>query len=109
MPKKTNQKKTHTVDQVDAYTARATVDGFAECYVVVADTQKQILDALNVVMAMYMTHDLGKYVDRVKELDLMYTVIQGFGAKFDENYDSKLDELKEFAEREESKLDEDNY
>lgn len=109
MPKKTEQKKTHTVDQVDAYTARATVDGYAECYGVVADTQKQMMDAINVVMGVYMTHDLNKYADRVKELDLIYTVLQSFGEKFDENYFEKLDELKDFAETEESKLDYDNY
>lgn len=109
MPKKTEQKKTHTINQVDAYTARATVDGFAECYGVVADTQKQMLDAINVVMGIYMTHDLGKYADSVKELDLVYTVIRSFGEKFDENYFEKLDELKDFAETEESKLDGYNY
>ena len=109
MPKKTEQKKTHTINQVDAYTARATVDGFAECYDVVADTQKQMLDAINVVMGIYMTQELGKYQSRVEELDLIYTVIQSFGEKFDENYFEKLDELKDFAETEEAKLDYDNY
>lgn len=109
MSKKTEQKKTHTVAQVDAYTARATVDGFAECYSVVADTQKQMMDSINVVMGIYMTHDLGKYADNIKELDLIYTVLQSFGEKFDENYFEKLDELRDCAEREESRLDEDNY
>lgn len=109
MASKIKQKKTHTVDQVDAYTARATVHGFAECYDVVAETQKQMLNAINIVMGIYMRDDLNKYVDRVKELSLIYTVIQSFGEKFDENYFEKLDELKEFAETEESKLDEDNY
>ena len=104
MPKKSEEKKTHTVRQVDAYTARATVDGFAECYGVVADTQKQMLDALNVVTGIYMTHDLNKYADRIKELDLIHTVIQSFGEKFDENYFEKLDELKDFAETEENNL-----
>lgn len=109
MPKKTEQKKTHTVNQVDAYTARATVDGFAECYGVVADTQKQMLDAINVVMGIYMRDDLNKYADRVKELSLIYTVIQSFGEKFDDNYYDQLEELKDCAERQEARLDEDNY
>lgn len=104
-----SKKNTHTIDQVDAYTARATVDGFAECYDVVAETQKQMLDAINVVMGIYMRDDLNKYIDRVEELSLIYTVVQSFGEKFDENYFEKLDELKDFAEREEAKLDEDNY
>lgn len=109
MPKNPKLKKTHTVHQVDAYTARATVDGFVECYDVVATTQKQMLDAINLVMGIYMTHDLGKYADKVKELDLIYTVLQSFGEKFEENYFEKLDELRDCAEREESRLDEDNY
>lgn len=107
MAKKTELKKTHDVDEVDALTAEATVDGFAECYTVVADTQKEMLDAINAVMGIYMTHDLGKYADRVKELDLIYTVIQSFGEKFDENYFDKLDGLKHVARVERSKVSED--
>ena len=87
--------KTHSVDEVDVLTAESLVSGFSECHDVVAETQKEMLDAVNVVMGIYMTHDLGKYDDRVKELDLIHTVIKSFGEKFDENYFEQLDEMKD--------------
>lgn len=107
--KKTEQKKTHTVDQVDAFTARATVDGYAECFGVVVDTQEQVLGALNTVMGIYMEDDLNRYKDRVAELSLIHTSVLSFYKRFEYNYFAKLEELKEFAEREESKLEKDNY
>ena len=109
MPKKTEEKKTHTVDQVDAFTARATVDGYAECFGVVIDTQEQVLSALNTVMGIYMEDDLNKYKDRIEELSLIYTSVRSFSKTFEDNYFTKMDELKEFAEREEAKLEKDNY
>ena len=108
MPKKMKQEKTHTIDQVDAFTARATVDGFAECFGVVVDTQEQVLGALNTVMGIYMDDDLNKYKDRVEELSLIYTSVRSFFKTFEDNYFTKLEELKEFAETEEAKLVEDN-
>lgn len=109
MPKKIEEKKTHTVRQVDAYTARATVDGYAECFGVVVDTQEQVLGALNIVMGIYMEDNLNRYKDRVAELSLIHTSVLSFYKAFEDNYFTKMDELKDFAEREESKLDEDNY
>lgn len=107
--KKTEQKKTHTIDQVDAFTARATVDGYAECFDIVLDTQKQLLSALNIVMGIYMEDDLNRYKDRVAELSLVHTSVLSFYKRFEYNYFGKLEELQEFAEREESKLEKDNY
>lgn len=101
-------KKTHSVSEVDALTASATVDGYAECHGVVTETMDQMLGNINGVISIYMANDLGKYVDRVKELDLMYTTIQAFAELFESNYFEKLDELKECAETEAENAANDN-
>ncbi len=100
-------KKTHSINEVDALTASATLDGYVECSTVVHETMNQMLGNINGVMSIYMAHDLGKYTDKVKELDLMYTTIQAFAELFESNYFEKLDELKDVVETEKYLAEED--
>lgn len=100
-------KKTHSVSEVDALTASATLGGYVECSNVVHETMNQMLGNINGVMSIYMAHDLGKYADKVKELDLMYTTIQAFAELFESNYFEKLDELKDVVETEKYLAEED--
>lgn len=101
-------KKTHSVSEVDALTASATVSGYTECSTVVHNTIDEMLKNINGVMGIYMQEDLNRYEDRIKELNLMHTTIQAFSELFSDNYFETLDELKDFAEREEMNAADDN-
>lgn len=105
--RKTKSKKTHSVREVDAQNADSFLNGFIESNVVMGRTTDEMLSAINVVMGIYMRDDLNRYLDRVKELSLIYTVIQSVSEKFEENYDEMLVEFQDYAEREAARLDED--
>lgn len=95
MAKKSNvESRTHTTKEVDKLTAESFIDGYATSFDVFMGACENSLRALDTAMGLYMEDDLGKYDDRVHELNLAHTAIRFAMARMSDAYDEKMQELK---------------
>jgi hypothetical protein len=85
------KKKTHSVSEVDALEEQSFIEGMAEGSVIVDGTLRDMMKSVDMIMGIYMREDLGRYQDRVKELQLMYTTLQAFSEMYEGRYFDKLD------------------
>lgn len=88
------EKKTHTVREVDRLEAESVIEGFCIAYDVMDETLNQMMRGIDETMSIYMRDDLNRYVDKIKELSLMYTVLQAVAEKYEGIHYEKLQQLK---------------
>lgn len=93
--KSSEEPLTHTTREVDQENHESFIDGYASGFNVFMGACEKSLRALDTVMGFYMEDQLGKYDDRVKELNLAHTAIRFAMAEMDQAYDENMQELKD--------------
>jgi hypothetical protein len=89
-----NDKKTHTVKEVDRLEAEGVIEGFCIAYDAMEETLDRMMRGIDETMSVYMRDDLNRYKNKVEELSLMYTVLQAVAEKYEGIHYEKLQQLK---------------